>query len=68
MQQVLRCLLRMEDKLEQSRCAHDNCESRWRKNVKDFKSIVSKSRRCKILQVNRNSLAKKPGTALAVAG
>ena len=41
MQQVLRCLLRIEDKIEQSIAAHDNCEIRWRKNVKDIKSLVS---------------------------
>ena len=38
---MLRCMMRVETKVDQSRCAHENCESRWRKNVKDFSSIVS---------------------------
>ena len=27
--------------MEQCRCAHDACDTRWRKNVKDISSIVS---------------------------
>ena len=37
MEQLLRCILRVEE-IELSRSAHNNGESRWRKNVLDFAS------------------------------
>ena len=41
MELMLRCMMRVESETEQSRCAHEKCETRWRKNVKDFSSIIS---------------------------
>ena len=40
MEQLLRCMLLVEE-IELSRSSHNNCESRWRKNVKVFASIFS---------------------------
>ena len=39
----MRCMLRVEEEIRLSRCAHKICEHRWRENEKDFASIVKSS-------------------------
>ena len=43
MEQLVRCMFRVEGEIKSSRCAHNICENRWCKNGRDIVSIAKSS-------------------------